>query len=86
MRSWMLALSMVIGLGVVAGPRSMTVLGQEKEGDDSTGPYSVVAKWPLPRTDTYTRFGVSAQMPDVEPKIRPGFASLDGSGHFATTL
>ena len=57
MRSWMLALSMVIGLGVVAGPRSMTVLGQEKEGDDYTGPYSVVAKWPLPRTDTYTRFG-----------------------------
>ena len=49
-------------------------------------PLTVSGRIISPRTETYTLFGVSAQMPDVEPKIRPGFASLDGSGHFGTTL
>ena len=48
MRSWTLALSMVIGLGVAAGPSLVILQGQEKGGDDYTGPYNVVPKWPLP--------------------------------------
>src|SRR5687768_8505035 len=49
MRAWAVSLAVVLALGVaVAPPGSAILRGQEKGGDDYTGPYNVVAKWPLP--------------------------------------
>ena len=48
MRTWMLTLAVVFGLGVVAGPSSAILQGQQKGGDDYTGPYDVVRDWPRP--------------------------------------
>ena len=48
MRGWIPGLAVVLGLGVIAGSNPAILLGQEKGGDDYTGPYNVVAKWPLP--------------------------------------
>jgi hypothetical protein len=48
MRSWILTLAVVLGLAIVAGSGSATLEGQEKGGDDYTGPYNVVAGWPKP--------------------------------------
>ena len=44
MRTPVLTLTAVLGLGFLSAP----ALLQEKGGDDRTGPYDVVDKWPLP--------------------------------------
>lgn len=50
MRTPMLALAVVAGLCVVAGSGSAILQGQgnEKGGDDYTGPYNVAMNWPKP--------------------------------------
>lgn len=51
MRSWILTVAAALAVGVVAVPASAILHGQaaqEKGGDDYTGPYNVVPKWPLP--------------------------------------
>ncbi len=49
-------------------------------------PLTVGGRTISPRYKTKILFGVSAQMPDVEPRIWPGFASLDGLGQPTTGL
>jgi hypothetical protein len=44
MRTFFLSLAIVAGVGAVVAPAPL----QEKGGDDRTGPYDVVANWPLP--------------------------------------
>lgn len=48
MRTPILTLGILLGLGVLAGSDSSTLAGQVKGGDDYTGPYGVVRNWPLP--------------------------------------
>ena len=44
MRTPVLTLAAVLGLGLLSAPASL----QEKGGDDRYGPYDVVDKWPTP--------------------------------------
>ena len=44
MRITLSTFAVVVGLGLLPAPASF----QEKGGDDVTGPYNVVEKWPLP--------------------------------------
>ncbi len=66
MRSLLLALIAVVGLGYLSAP----ALLQEKGGDDVTGPYDVVANWPQPLAFAKPGYiwgsagGVFAETPD----------------------